>query len=407
MADVIIKWLRKFYNKLIHSIAFLPAVMGVGFLLIASATLEMDDAGFGLELNKKFKWLTLKDASTARTTVATVAAGIISLTVFSFSMVMIVMSQAATRMSNRMLNNIIGDRVQKVVLGFYIGTIVFALFLLINISETGSTANVPSLSVYFLLVLTLFDIFLFIYFLHYITQSLQYEQLIQRIHKRAGTKLEKMANNTASVYKKGNKNKGQEILSRESGYYQGFDEKRLVKLAEEQNIIIEFLHPKGTYILKDTPFLNIHGKIDSMQPQKMLLDIDFYTGQEIDKNVYYGFLHLTEVAVKALSPGINDPGTAVLSINALTDLFARIMKQPIDNEIKDDKGNTRIIIKQISFTELFDCALLPIWDYGKKDRMVQNAFSRMLSQLMFIDKEETYKTFFQRKSEDVTAEQNR
>lgn len=404
MADVIIKWLRKFYNKLVHSIAFLPAVMGVAFLLIAIVTLEMDDAGFGLKLNKKFKWLTLTDASTARTTVATVAAGIISLTVFSFSMVMIVLSQAASRMSNRLLDNIIADRVQKVVLGFYIGTIVFALFLLTNINETGSTADVPSLSVYFLLVLTLFDIFLFIYFLQYINESLRYEQLIQRIRKRAGRTLEKMANNTAPGYKKGN-NKGQEILSRESGYYQGFDEKRLLKLAEAENIIIEFLHPKGAYILKDTPFLIIYGKIDSQRLQKMLLDTDFYNGQEIDKNVYYAFLHLTEVAVKALSPGVNDPGTAVLSINALTDLFARIMKQPVDGEIKDDKGNTRIITKQISFTELFDCTLLPIWDYGKKDRMVQNAFSRMLRQLMFIDKEECYKNFFERKLEEIKSEQ--
>ncbi len=403
--DVIFKWLRKFYNKLVHSIAFLPAIMAVGFLLIAIAALEMDVAGLGLELNRKFKWLTLKDPSTARTIVATVAAGIISLTVFSFSMVMIVMSQVASQMSNRMLGNIIGDRVQKVVLGFYIGAIVFALFLLTNISETESDTNVPSLSVYLLLVLTVFDIFLFVYFLHYITQSFRYEQLIQRIHKRAVRTLKKLTDNNSSAYTAGDNLKGHEILSPESGYYQGFDEKRLLKLAQAQNITIEFLHPKGTYVLKGTPLLNILGQIDNQHLKKMLLDIDFYNGQEIDKNVYYGFLHLTEVAVKALSPGINDPGTAVLCINALTDLFARIMQHPVAEEIKDDKGNTRIVTKQISFDELFDCAVLPIWDYGKKDRMVQNALCHMLKQLEFIDKEETYKTFLEMKSKDVKSEQ--
>lgn len=87
--------------------------MGLGFLLLAIAFMEMDDAGFGLELNKKFKWLKLKDAETARTIVATFAAGIISLTVCSFSMVMVVINQAASQMSNRMLDNITGDRIQK------------------------------------------------------------------------------------------------------------------------------------------------------------------------------------------------------------------------------------------------------------------------------------------------------
>jgi len=165
MAEGIFKWIRKFYNKFLHRIGFMPAVMGIGFLSLAVGAMELDSTGIGLKLNKQFKWLMLTDADTARTIVGTVAAGIISLTVFSFSMVMIVMNQAASQMSNRMLDNIIGDKVQKFILGFYIGTIVFSLFLLTNISETGNGVNVPSLSVYFLLLLTMFDIFLFIYFL--------------------------------------------------------------------------------------------------------------------------------------------------------------------------------------------------------------------------------------------------
>ena len=105
MNENIFKGLRKLYNKFIHSVAFFPAAMGLFFLGLAIIALELDEAGIGQQLNYKIKWLTLKDAATARTIVATIAAGIISLTVFSFSMVMIVMSQAASQMSNRMLDN--------------------------------------------------------------------------------------------------------------------------------------------------------------------------------------------------------------------------------------------------------------------------------------------------------------
>ena len=403
MTEILSKWLRKIYNKFLHSIAFLPAIMGIGFLLLAIVAMELDNAGLGIKLNQHFKWLTLKDASTARTIVATVAAGIISLTVFSFSMVMIVMNQAASQMSNRMLDNIIGDRVQKFILGFYIGTIVFALFLLTSISETQNAINVPSLSVYFLLVLTVFDIFLFIYFLHYITQSFRYEQLIQRIHNRSIATLNRLAKNRKSKSGVDTVENGVEILSAESGYFQGFDEARLLKISVDKNIVLQFLHPEGTYILAGTPLLKLSRKLSDDDLKKLLLDIDFYYGQEIDKNAYYGFLHLTEVAVKALSPGINDPGTAVLSIHALTDLFARILKQPVENEINDAQGVSRIIIRQRTFEELFNCALLPIWDYGNKDRMVQNAFKRMLELLMQITEDVIYLKFFQSKLEMVKS----
>jgi uncharacterized membrane protein len=401
MVEGIFKWVRKVYNKMLHSIAFLPAIMGVAFLLLAVGAMEMDAAGLGLELNRKFKWLTLKDVSTARTIVATVAAGIISLTVFSFSMVMIVMNQAASQMSNRMLDNIIGDKIQKYILGFYIGTIVFALFLLTNISETEKAINVPSLSVYFLLLLTMFDIFLFVYFLHYITQSFRYEQLIQRIHHRTTTTLNKLAKAKNASDNLSQLESATDILSRESGYYQGFDQARLLNFAVKKDVVLEFLHPIGTYILKGTPLLRATAPIKNEDLQKMLLDIDFYYGQEIDKNAYYGFLHLTEVAVKALSPGINDPGTAVLSIHALTDLLAQFIKQPIKSTINDGEGKRRIVTRQLSFEELYNSAIQPIWDYGKNDRIVQQAFIRMLQQLMMITEGARYLKLFENKMDMV------
>ncbi len=105
-----------------------------------------------------------------------------------------------------------------------------------------------------------------------------------------------------------------------------------------------------------------------------------------------------------MSPGINDPGTAVLSINALTDLFARIMKRPIADVIKNAKGKTVIITKQFSFEELFNCVVIPIWNYGRKDMNVQNGFTRMLNQLIWVDEGTEHKNIFEKLLNDVQSE---
>ncbi len=82
---------------------------------------------------------------------------------------MILLNQAASQMSNRMLDSMIGNKFQQIILGFYIGTIVYSLFLLSTIRDITSGIYVPALSIYLLLLFTVVDIFLFIYFLHYLT----------------------------------------------------------------------------------------------------------------------------------------------------------------------------------------------------------------------------------------------
>ena len=143
--------------------------------------IEFDFSDYGKEIKNGLPWLSLKDASTARTIISTVAGAIISLTVFSFSMVMIVLNQAASQMSNRVLNSMIENRFQQVILGIYIGTIVYALFLLSTIRNITSGIYVPAFSIYLLILLTVIDIFLFIYFLDYVTQTVKYETVIDRV----------------------------------------------------------------------------------------------------------------------------------------------------------------------------------------------------------------------------------
>lgn len=305
----IYKWLRKNYSKTINSIAFFPAIISFGFLLLAILMLEIDFSETGKQMKSQLSWLSLRDASTARSILTTIAAGIISLTVFSFTMVMILLNQAASQLSNRMLDSMIGNRFQQIVLGFYIGTIVYSLFLLSTIRDITSGIYVPALSIYLLLLFTVADIFLFIYFLHYVTQSVKFETIIKRIHKRTLHTLQHhCCVEKANIFTPDGQ-RAQTIYMPSSDYYQGFNKQSLISFAEKHDVLIQMLHSPGSYLLGGSPLLVVFGdkKLHKEDIDELINAIDLYSGQPIDKNAYYGYHQLAEVAIKALSPGINDP----------------------------------------------------------------------------------------------------
>jgi uncharacterized membrane protein len=380
----------------------LPASMGILFVLLAMGMLELDRSGIGKELTERFKWLSLAEGSTALTIVSTITTSIISLTVFSFSMVMLVMNQAASQMSNRMVVSIIGDKAQKYILSIYIGTIIFALFLLNNISAEDD-ANVPVLSVYMLVALIIIDVFLFVFFLHHITQLFRYEHLIKRIHDKALVAIKQIhqkpnwykLDDETSIHDDKKVNGGiHEVSSPVSGYYQGFNESDLIGFLIKHDVIVRFLHVSGRYLLKGTPLMHINKHLSEFEIKTMLNTINYLHRQEIDQNVYYGFFHLQEVAVKALSPGINDPGTAVLCLNSLANLFYTIIAEPFTDSIKDSEGNTRVITKQYTVPELFEKSMMAIYDYGKNDRTIMTTFTNILNQLVINSPDAETRNFF-------------
>ncbi|MEO6521921.1 MAG: DUF2254 domain-containing protein [Mucilaginibacter sp.] len=385
MSSRFIKWLRGTYNKIVTSIAFYPALIAIGFLVLSWLMLELDFSETGKHIKSYYSWIRLKDASTARSIVSTISGGIISLMVFSFSMVMILLNQAASQMSNRMLESMIGNRFQQLVLGTYIGTIVYSLFLLSTIRDIESGIYVPALSIYLLVALTVIDIFVFIYFLHYVTQSVKFETIIERVHHQTLASLQKICTVDISENIILPATEPVVLLTQRSGTFQGFDQRSLLKFIGENSGTVQLIHPAGTYLLVGQPILKWYGKpLSDDCKGDLLLTLDFYSGQPVTQNAYYGFHQLAEVALKALSPGINDPETAVLSLHALADLFAyRSRHHPqLCIQHPDDKGS--IILTDRTFEDLFAVCIYPIWDYGKNDRYIQLGLYSILTQLLKI-----------------------
>ena len=100
------------FQRIVNSIAFFPAFIALLYLVLSYIMISLDFSETGKEIKAQLEWLKLKDASTARSIISVIAAGVLSLTVFSFTMVMVILNQAASQMSNRVLDKLIGNRFQ-------------------------------------------------------------------------------------------------------------------------------------------------------------------------------------------------------------------------------------------------------------------------------------------------------
>ena len=342
--------------------------------------ISLDYSAQGKSIKSHLNWLRLKDASTARTIIGSIASGIISLTVFSFSMVMIMLNQAASQMSNRVLGQLIGNKFQQVVLGIYIGTIIYAFFLLSTIRDIDAGIYIPALSTYLLIFFTIFDIFIFIYFLHYITQSVKYEVVIQRVFKDTLDSLKKSCPNAQP---------SQVVIldtpylvgATSTGIMEAIDRHTLKNICSEHDLNITVLICQGTFVLKGTPIAAVSKTIEEQVQNKLLESFSVNLNETISGNFFYGFKQLREISLKALSPGVNDPGTAILSLHALSSLILHRATCCPECIIRSDEGKILAFIPEMSFETIVAASLNPIWDYGNRDRLVCEELLLMCRQL--------------------------
>ena len=381
-------WFVTSYTKVLTSISFYPALIGILFLVLAIGMMGFDFSTQGKQFKSQIDWLRIKDATTARSIISSIAAGIISLTVFSFSMVMIILNQAASQMSNRVLDKLIGNRFQQIVLGIYIGTIVYAFFLLSTIRDIDSGVYIPSLSTYLLILITIFDIFLFIYFLHYITQSVKYDVIIKKVFDNTFDVMRETCTLKETTLITIKFAQEFEINTLEAGIYEGFDKISLLGICDKHNCMINILVAPGSALLKNMTIAYIDVDLNQDIKEKIADCFFLHKSESIEENYFYGFRQLTEVALKALSPGINDPATAIISLRSLFELYAFRIINFSKLLIPNKDGKAKIISEELSFDYMFIETIIPIWNYGKNDRMIQKELLLLLPQLLKISANE-------------------
>jgi len=183
------KWLNSFkrfpyflqhlYEKITTSIAFIPSIMAVGFFLLTGLMIYLEQHGLSKWMGEHIpSFVVIKSWEVAQNILTTLVGALISLMVFSFSMVMVLLNNAASNYSPRVLPGLIADKFHQFVLGTYLGTITYCLLLAINVTPSQPKTPLPSFSILLGILLGVTCLMSFVFFLHSISDSVQVDKIL-------------------------------------------------------------------------------------------------------------------------------------------------------------------------------------------------------------------------------------
>jgi uncharacterized membrane protein len=378
------QYIRKTYLALTNSIIFLPSLMAIFSIGLSVLMMTFEDSEISQKAKDVLSFALVTGADNARFVLNAFIGGVISLMVFNFSMVMVVLNQAATAFSPRVVPGVLTNKSYQIVLGTYLGTILYCLLLIVNIGKTEKGIYIPQLSIFVGMCFGILSLVLFIYFIHSISQSVQVDNIIVMVYKKTLKELKsKKINNYQNYQTVFDKVSGwQTIFSNQSGYFRECNRNKIVKLAQKYDIELFVKLEEGAFLVIGSPLLKVNKEISQEVVDEILEEFIFYDNEYIQDSYVYGVKQLCEIATKALSPGINDPETAIRAINYLTLLFVEKALREGVYCYTDKEGKIRLWEETYSLYNLMYRYISPILYYGKTDVMVMERLFSMIECLL-------------------------
>lgn len=374
--------IKNFVQNIKGKIAFYPSLISLVGMFLAFFMIYLEQKEISAYLMEVAPGLVINNTDTAKILLSTLIGGLISLMVFSFSMVMVLLNQASSNFSPRVLPGIISNQRHQVVLGIYIATILYTIFILVSIEPTKNTYQTPGFSVLVGIVLTVLCLGSFIYFIHHISQSIQVGNILTSIHERTkDTILITVREQKEKSLDFPNQDEWTAYTINRTGYFYGILKDDLMNICKKNDTRIVLQLLKGKFITSGTTGFLTEFPI-SKDAQEKLIDTLLFSQEElVGDNYVYGFRQISEIGIKAMSPGINDPGTAINSIDYLTSLFIALMDKKEHEYLSDDKDVNWVKIKNASFSEILYNVMVSYRLYCKHDTIVMKKLLQMLKTL--------------------------
>ena len=382
MKNVIVNGFE-YLKKLESKIAFYPTLYSLTGLVFAFFMYYAENKGISSYLADNVPLLVINNTQTAFNILTTFIAGLISIMVFSFSMVMVLLNQASSNFSPRVLPGLISNKRHQKILGIYNATLLFCIFTMVGIEPDGGENQLPGFSVLLAIVFMVICLGAFIYFIHSISQEIQVHNIMQRLFDEAKNRLDQLINSEKDSNQKFPDTDNWTVYkSPETGFLQDIVLDPIIQFAKENNNQFEIITIKGQYVYKDKPLFKSKTKLNDESLEELFKYFHFSRDEIIEDNYVLGFKQITEIAVKAMSPGINDPGTTIIAIDYLAELF-QIRMYKNDISILFDDSQPLVKINSVTFKELLYFVLAPIRTYAKHDVIIVNKLINMFQHLAF------------------------
>jgi uncharacterized membrane protein len=358
--------LAKLITDVRSSLWFIPGITVLFCTALALGAVEIDRF-LGEEMAERYPRLFGARAEGSRQLLAAIASSTITVAGVVFSITIVTLSLAAAQYSPRVLRNFMSDRANQVVLGVFVGVFVYCVLVLRTV-RGGEDAFIPGMSILIAIALALTGIAFLIFFIHHIATSIQVSEMAARI---AGETLqglqsrswERVANDDECLDAQLDEVAWVTIRAPASGYMQRVDEDALVAWAREHQRIVRVGKPVGAFVVSGECVISVSGSTPPGESDADTLDaaLALNTYRDLGQDPAFGLQQLVDIASKALSPGVNDTGTARDALNYITCILNEIVQAPTPGRrYRTSGGRIALVMRVRSFEEYLQLAYGPL-----------------------------------------------
>lgn len=394
--------------------------MAFGAIILAYVTIALDEI-YGLSVSNDSIFFLSNKATGARTILATIAGSMIGVAATTFSITMVAVTSAAGQYGPRLIGNFMRDRGNQVTLGTFTSTFIYCL-LILRVARTGDgtdakdaiTEFIPNISLLVAMGLTLMSVGVLIYFIHHIPETLNVGNITSRVGRRLSDDIEKRypknigePKSEASLDVENYKLKDAQIIrSKFEGFVQTLNESALLELCSDLDAVAKIEYRPGDFVTKGDILVRVWTEKDLSEDQELDFLDGFATGHSRSayQNILFLADELVEILARALSPGVNDPFTAMNCINWFHSALKRFSKGDEPSPFRyDEQGNLRLIAYPVTFERFLDTICDQSRAYIATDRNTSIKMMTVLTEIAVSVETKNYKAFVLNQLEKLKA----
>jgi uncharacterized membrane protein len=371
----------KVYDAVKTSFWFTPCLI-LSVTILSCMSLLLIDLYADLNSLSGLSFLYHADASITRDLLTTVASSVMTVVSITFSITIVALTNASSQFGPRLIRNFMEDSSTQVVLGVFISLFVYCLILVRTTDDFAGGAFLPGLTIAGAIVMTLFGILLLIYFIHHVSLNLQSDSVIDNVYQELQYSINQIfkqqkeeedtnastnKNQTQASKQTENSKKLFPLKSRSCGYIQAINYSDLTDLMSKLDGHLNISVNPGDFVVKRMIVMTSDTENFSAEDEKILHEC-FTLGPKRTpiQDPEFAVHQLVEIALRALSPGINDPYSAIACIDKLTAAICELTQKNFPEGMTyDENGIERITYKTTSFENLANIAFDQIRQYSQ------------------------------------------
>lgn len=356
------------WRTMLGSLWFLPTLIVTSSLVLAVALVEAG-VHWGNDFADGWPLLLGASAEGARAMLSAIATSMATVAGVVFSITIVALSLASSQYSPRVLASFMSDRTTQGALGVFVGTFTYCLVVMRTIrSQDEGGGFVPSLAVAVGVALALCGVGVLIYFIHHVASSIAVSSVLERVGDETARAIDRLfpdpVGREASVAAAvpALPSVWVTVTAPRSGYLVAVHDQALLSFALESERVVRFVHRMGDFVVEDQPLAWLSGDAPPSPKEIRRLRSAVIIGRRrtVEQDAPYGFQQLVDIALRALSPGVNDPTTACMCLNQLTRLWVRLAARRMPSPYRSEKGRLQLVLPGPSFERVFRDSFEPI-----------------------------------------------